>query len=130
MDESLNKCVGYLVVDAKSVYDLLHKDGSVPQEKRVSLDVLAVREALTRVSERLCWVPTRQMLADMLTKLMLQADYADYVLSTGRLSLVESEEARAVERGDFLEARPRHEYTKRKETCVELTLEYRDVLFS
>ena len=73
---------------------MLLKDGSVPKEKRVHLDTMAVRESLQRDGpDCLRWVPTRHMVADFLTKNMTQTDYVDHVLSRGRLSLVESEEA-------------------------------------
>ena len=97
--EALGEIPGYLVVDAKSLYDSLEKPGSMPKEKRVALDLAAVREALSRDSDHARWVPTRHMLADALTKAMVAVPpYLDYVLSRGRLSLVESPEATEVAR--------------------------------
>ena len=72
---------------------MLHKDGSLPQEKRMALDVLAVRESLERPGDHLRWVPTRHMLADIFTKSMKEPEYFEKVLKTGKLSLVESAEA-------------------------------------
>ena len=89
----------YYVIDANSLYDLLNKQGSLPQERRVALDILAMREALERDSDKLRWVPTRHMLADMLTKRMKMGPYVSHVLSHGRLSLVESPEASHVIQG-------------------------------
>ena len=94
--QALEQCPGYLAIDAKSVYDLVHKDGSMPSEKRVGLDLMAVQEGLKRPQDDLRWVPTRHMLADPFTKYLSHAPYFDYVLSSGRLSLVESEEAKAI----------------------------------
>ena len=59
---------------AKSVYDTLVSDGGWPQEKRVGLDLMAVKESLQRTYDHLRWVPTRHMLADLLTKYMQGAD--------------------------------------------------------
>ena len=60
----------------------------------MALDVAAVREALEKQTDFARWTPTRHMLADALTKSMATVPrYLDYVLSPGKLSLVESDEA-------------------------------------
>ena len=85
---------GYLVVDAKSLYDSLMTPGSLPKERRVALDRLAVGEALARPTDEIRWVPTRHMLADIMTKHMRDAPpYLDYVLSRGQVSLTDTQEA-------------------------------------
>jgi hypothetical protein len=94
------KMPGYLVMDAKSLYDSLMKPGSTPKEKRVSLDLAAIQEALARETDFARWTPTRHMLADVLTKAMTKVlPYLEYVLSRGKLSLVESSEAQNVLEG-------------------------------
>ena len=91
---ALAEMPGYLVMDAKSLYDSLMKPGSLPKERRVAIDVSAIREALERETDFARWTPTRHMLADALTKSMVVVPpYLDYVLSRGKLSLVESPEA-------------------------------------
>ena len=91
---ALSMMPGYLVMDAKSLYDSLIKPGSLPKERRVALDVAAIREALEKETDFARWTPTRHMLADALTKSMATVPpYLDYVLSRGKLSLVESPEA-------------------------------------
>jgi hypothetical protein len=91
------KMPGYLVMDAKSLYDSLMKPGSAPKEKRVALDLAAIQEALARETDFARWTPTRHMLADVLTKAMVKVPpYLEYVLSRGRVSLVESPEAQNV----------------------------------
>ena len=88
---------GYLVMDAKSLYDSLMKPGSMPKEKRVALDLAAIQEASARETDFARWTPTRHMLADVLTKSMVKVPpYLEYVLSRGRVSLVESAEAQNV----------------------------------
>ena len=59
---------GILLTDAKAVYDHLHKDGSVPQERQTLLDLMAAREELEAGSVELRWVPSAQQLSDALTK--------------------------------------------------------------
>ncbi len=100
---ALDEIPGYLIVDAKSVYDMLIKESSAPSEKRTALDTLAVREALNRPNDHIRWVPTRHMLADAMTKCMLTADYLDDVLADASLSLIESPEAKAMleQKGDL-----------------------------
>lgn len=91
---------GYLVVDAKSLFDMLNKVGALTSERRVALDVISVKEALEEDQSKLRWVPTRHMLADVLTKLMTHIPpYLLHVLQKGRLSLVESAEAKNVVEG-------------------------------
>ena len=95
------KMPGYLVMDAKSLYASLMKPGSTPKEKRVALDLAAITEALARETDFARWTPTRHMLADVLTKAMVTKvpPYLEYVLSRGKLSLVESAAAKNVLEG-------------------------------
>ena len=52
--------------DCKSLHDMLAREGSLPTEKRVALDVADVRQYL--LYDDLEWVSTGLMLADPLTK--------------------------------------------------------------
>ena len=52
--------------DCKSLHDMLHKDGAMPTERLVALDVYDIRQYLDE--DDLEWVPTAAMLADPLTK--------------------------------------------------------------
>lgn len=61
----------YIVTDCRSLYDLLTKmsaPGAGITEKRVAIDIFAIREILPK--ERVRWVPTYRMLADGMTKVM------------------------------------------------------------
>ena len=92
---ALDRFPGYLVMDAKSLFDSLEAPGSMPKERRVALDLQAVREALEREADEARWVPTRHMIADVLTKSMVNIPpYFTYVVPPGKLSVVESDEAR------------------------------------
>ena len=59
-----------LATDCRSLYDLCRKHGSLPQERRIALDLLDVREGLEDHGDQIRWIPTAHMLADVLTKRM------------------------------------------------------------
>ena len=52
--------------DCRSLYEMLNKEGSVPGEKRVALDLMDIRQFLDK--DQLRWISTHLMLADPLTK--------------------------------------------------------------
>ena len=60
-------CIG---TDCKSLFDLCSKIGSLPDERRVALDLLDVREGIEELGDQIRWVPTDHMLADAFTKAM------------------------------------------------------------
>ncbi|CAE8614373.1 unnamed protein product [Polarella glacialis] len=86
------------ITDCKSLYDTMHKDGvaKAPSEKRLMLDLSAIREMLMEevVSDDLLdtggmpirWIPTEYMLADGMTKVMKNERLLE-VLRTGQLKL-------------------------------------------
>ncbi|CAE8678165.1 unnamed protein product, partial [Polarella glacialis] len=86
------------ITDCKSLYDTMHKDGvaKAPSEKRLMLDLSAIREMLMEevVSDDLLatggmpirWIPTEFMLADGMTKVM-KNERLLAVLRTGQLKL-------------------------------------------
>jgi hypothetical protein len=59
-----------LGTDCKSLYDVASKIGSVPDERRVALDLLDVKEGIEEGGDIIRWVPTDHMLADCFTKSM------------------------------------------------------------
>jgi hypothetical protein len=61
---------GILVTDAKSLYDHLNTTGKIPKERQTMIDLLVARDLIEANAVRLCWVPTKHMLADILTKMM------------------------------------------------------------
>ena len=60
-------CLG---TDCKSLYDVCTKLGSIPDERRVALDLLDVKEGVEELGDQVRWVPTDHMLADAFTKSM------------------------------------------------------------
>ena len=69
-------CLG---TDCKSLYDLCKKDGSMPDERRVALDLMDVREGVESFGDDIRWIPTDHMLVDCLTKAMHPQLMLDYL---------------------------------------------------
>ena len=59
-----------MATDCKSLYDLCMKTGSIPDERRVALDLLDVRESIEHYGDKIRWIPTDHMLVDCMTKQM------------------------------------------------------------
>ena len=97
-----------LATDCKSLYDLCKNDGKLPDERRVALDLLDVREGIQELGDHFRWIPTDHMLADALTKrmppdLLLKflkdsiscLKYDDVISNTKRVEAKVRKEARA-----------------------------------
>jgi len=59
-----------LGTDCKSLYDVCTKQGSMPDERRVALDLLDLRESIEEFGDQMRWIPTDHMLVDCMTKTM------------------------------------------------------------
>ena len=128
------------LTDCKSLYDLLHKRGTVPSERRLVIDIEALRDDLESNNVRSKWVSTRQMLADCLTKDDPRAaDYLKFVLRTGRYCIVEDTEtdsilreqkelARRERRKMFEEKYPNRKRPAKQEYTTEGKTYYADVV--
>ena len=69
--EAMCKAIPFaLATDCKSLYDVCTKNGSMPEERRVALDLLDVRESIEEMGDKIRWIPTDHMLVDCLTKAM------------------------------------------------------------
>ena len=80
IDPQLCPIIG--MTDCRSVFDTVHREGALklPSERRLALDVAALREMVNAKAPEtnkrslfglpFRWVPTAQLLADSLTKLM------------------------------------------------------------
>jgi hypothetical protein len=75
-------CLG---TDCKSLYDVCKKIGSLPDDRRVALDLLDVKEGIEEFGDQIRWVPTDHMLADAFTKSM-PPDLLMKYLKTGQYS--------------------------------------------
>ena len=80
----------HLLTDCRSLYDLLHRRGMVPSERRLLIDIEALRSDIETNGVVSRWINTKQMLADCLTKDDVRAaDYLRYVLRHGTYQIVE-----------------------------------------
>ena len=78
------------LTDCRSLYDLLHRRGTVPSERRLLIDIEALRNDIETNGVVSRWINTKQMLADCLTKDDVRAaDYLRYVLRHGTYQIVE-----------------------------------------
>ena len=88
------------VVDAKSVYDSLRKESSLPSDRRLAIDVACLRDTLAGDrNDVVKWIPGPQNPADALTK-GTGNDTLRRLMHTGTFSLKEEKavaEARGVE---------------------------------
>ena len=71
-----------LGTDCKSLYDVCTKQGSMPEERRVALDLLDVRESIEEYGDQMRWIPTDHMLVDCMTKTMPADAMLEYLKST------------------------------------------------
>ena len=88
---------GVVVTDAGSLYDHLHKTGSVPKERQVLIDLLTVRDLVEEKVVDLRWVPTTHMLADILTKKMKVNPIQRALFEDNKFMLAPTEEDAATE---------------------------------
>ena len=78
------------LTDCRSLHDLLHRRGTVPSERRLLIDIEALRNDIETNGVVSRWINTKQMLADCLTKDDVRAaDYLRYVLHYGTYQIVE-----------------------------------------
>ena len=74
-----------MATDCRSLYDLCNNLMGLPDERRVALDLLDVKEGLEEFHDKIRWVPTEHMLADALTK-KLPPDFLVSFLRTNKYS--------------------------------------------
>ena len=87
---------GYMVTDARSLYDHLGTTGQVPSERQTMLDLMVTREMLEASTFHLRWVPTYRQYADGLTKRMNNPLWTEFS-AKGLLSLKETQEEARIE---------------------------------
>ena len=75
-----------IATDCRSLFDLLRKPGSLPQERRVALDILDLRDGIENEGLAVRWVPTNHMASDCLTKLEADPAVQHHMMRTGRYS--------------------------------------------
>ena len=71
IDQEMSKVGGCLIIDAKGVFDAIHRSKSAAlsmQDKRSAVEYLALREAIGRTKTLLRWCHSEANVADALTK--------------------------------------------------------------
>ncbi|CAE7328612.1 RE1 [Symbiodinium sp. CCMP2592] len=76
--------------DCRSLYDHLAREGipRIPSERRLAIDMAAIRQDLA-ICGKICWVPTDQQFADMMTKPQRAGDWWETLMGALRLPFVE-----------------------------------------
>ena len=76
--------------DCKSLFDHLAREGipRIPTERRLAIDMAAIRQDLA-VCGKMCWVPTSQQFADMMTKPQKAGDWWETLTGEIKLPFVE-----------------------------------------
>ena len=95
---------GILVTDAKSLYDNLQKDGSLPAERQTLLDVLVAKDLIEQKCISIRWLPNAHQFVDFLTKPEVVTPNLQVFLRQGIVSLVPTQ-AQADDEAHRLELR-------------------------
>ena len=85
------ECPIGLATDCKSLYDLCSRPTSMPTEKRITLDLMDVREHLDHHPDKyqVRWIPTTAMLVDAMTKHLVDQTILNQFLQNNDYSLRE-----------------------------------------
>jgi uncharacterized protein YrrD len=119
---------GYVVTDARALYDHITTTGSLPAERATMMDLLSAKELIEQALIVMRWVPTQHQYADHLTKNMV-CDLTKQYLEQGKVCLIqtgadaEREQHKATLRKAQRERRK--ERMKKTKTCVTSHVVYR-----
>jgi hypothetical protein len=80
---------GYVVTDARALYDHITTTGSLPAERATMMDLLSAKEMVEQSLIVMRWVPTQHQYADHLTKTMVCELNKQY-LQTGKICLIQT----------------------------------------
>lgn len=93
-------CQSVVVIDAKGLYDALHKDGiGSASDKRAGIEILCIQEELKRQKTILRWVSSERMLADGMTKSHTRQEMVA-MLKSGYMCLVDDKTFTAAKKKD------------------------------
>ena len=82
---------GYVVTDARALFDHITTTGSLPAERATMMDLLAAKELVEQALITMRWVPTQHQFADHLTKTMM-CDLNRKYLQEGTICLIQTGE--------------------------------------
>ena len=80
---------GYMVTDARALFDHITTTGSLPAERATMMDLLAAKELVEQALITMRWVPTQHQYADHLTKTMVCELNKQY-LEQGKICLIQT----------------------------------------
>ena len=92
------------VTDNKPLYDHIHADHGICQDKRLAIEILLLRRDVRKYNVTLRWIDTAQMLVDCMTKTKIKPQLMRHVLATGRYAIMEE--------NAMLEAKRAHRHTR------------------
>ena len=74
------------ISDCQSLVDLVAKEGSLPKERRVALDITELREGVeNNEGEHLIWTSTDRMIADPMTKHITNQSFLEEIFKRGKI---------------------------------------------
>ena len=91
-EKSLEKIKMVWVTDCRSVYDHLKFDRGLPRDKRLAIELAALKEDLKRANNEIRWMPGRKLIVDALTKQIASPDLLMEFLNTGQYAIVDTTE--------------------------------------
>ena len=103
------------VLDARSGYDSLTKDSSLPDDKRLAIDVASLRQLRREAAEgdhAISWMPGPQMPCDPMTKKGADIEPLENLMKTAEFSLVERDDVAAARGHKAAQRRERHKLSK------------------
>ena len=80
---------GYVVTDARALYEHITTTGSLPAERATMMDLLAAKELVEQALITMRWVPTQHQFADHLTKNMV-CELNRLYLNQGSVCLIQT----------------------------------------
>ena len=97
MENESKKIPIVALTDCKSLHDYVRKQGGVPENKRLLLDLEIIRDQVRDDNVQLKWIGTKYQLADALTKDGTEASlYLRHVLDTNEVSIMEDKSLDAI----------------------------------
>ena len=95
------------VTDNKPLYDHIHSDHSVCQDKRLAIEILLLRRDIQYSGVQLRWVETNQMLVDCMTKTKVKPTLMRHVIKEGKYTIMEEESMLEIKRA-HRHSKPKH----------------------
>lgn len=79
------------VTDNKPLYDHIHGDHNVCQDKRLAIEILLLRRDIEKFGVCLRWIDTKQMLVGSMTKTKVKPSLMRHVIKEGAYAIMEEQ---------------------------------------